>query len=123
MLRAPPRCHPNRLINPRIRCWPLASLDDVNDRRKMITRNEDPKLWRPAVVAGIVSVSLLAAAIVPIGALIAPFSLVASITSLVYGARSVLRKEEKKHLAVLGMLLSLVAPGFAAYLVLFVKAS
>ena len=92
----------------------------MNKNMKTTPSAKSGRFANQAVVAAKL---LLAAAIVPIGALIAPFSLVASITSLVYGARSVLRKEEKKHLAVLGMLLSLVAPGFAAYLVLFVKAS
>ena len=85
----------------------------------MNTVLEDPKLWRAAVISGVVSVGLLAAAIVPIGMLLAPVSLVASLTGFAYGIRSLLKKEEGRHIAVLGMLLSLIGPSAAVYLFLF----
>lgn len=70
----------------------------------------DLRLWRSAINAGIVSVLLVFAAIIPIGMLIAPFSLVASIVSFVYAIRSYRRKEPQRSRAFIGVALALFAP-------------
>jgi hypothetical protein len=93
---------------------------EVTHRRKM-NAVVDAKMWRSAVISGVVSVGLLAAALIPIGMLIAPVSLIASVVGISYGVRSLIRREDKKHLAIVGILLSLVAPCMGAYVVLFVK--
>lgn len=77
---------------------------------KMNPAPVDLRLWRSAIKAGCVSVALVFAAIIPIGMLIAPLSIPASIMSFVYAIRSYRRKEMHRSRAIIGVILALFAP-------------
>lgn len=80
---------------------------------------EDKKRWKSAINAGVVSVAFLLAGIIPIGLLIAPLSLPASLVSFVYAILSYRRNEPQRSRAIIGVALALVAPTLLVGVLIF----
>lgn len=70
MLRAPPRCHPNRLTKSRIELRPLGLADDVNVRQMKLSASNIPLTIFAAFATGLVGLAFSAAPLAVLPAMI-----------------------------------------------------